>query len=151
MFKKILLFCAILFTSHAYANDYLDTQYGDDELALHIIKISFYKEIMTIVFKAENTGDEEKTYKSIKLDDLYFNTGDKKYSVLRVKHGSWVASVGERRDRLFAGISSGSSEFTLKAKAKKMGWVKFKTPKESDWPVEMNIPGFAPFVLNKPE
>jgi len=155
MFKKILLIATLLFTANAHSADYFDTQYGEDGMEVHIMKVTFNKNIMTIVFAVENTSDEEITYKEFPIKQVYVNTGDKKYPIIKDAKGDWLAStVGYNADNnIFADRKDFSSSYTfkIKSKGKKIGWMKFEKPQDADWPLDLNFPGVTPFTLNKPQ
>jgi len=93
MFKNIILISTLLFASNAFSANYLDTQYGDNGLEVHIMKVTSNKNIMTVIFKAENTSDEEVDYLSFPNKQVFFNTGDKKYPVIKDVDRNWQAST----------------------------------------------------------
>jgi len=111
---------------------------------------------MTIVFAAENTGDQETEYFSFPIRQVYFATGDKKYPVIKDTDGFWLASTiaySNTNFDLFSHKTNASEYYTFKIKpnGKKIGWMKFEAPEEADWPLDLTLPGITPFTLNKPE
>ena len=125
MFKKIVLISTLLFSANAFSADYLDTQYGDDGLEVHIMKVTFNKNIMTVVFKVENTGDEEFSYLSFPIKQVFFNTGDKKYPVIKDADRNWLAStiaysVSEKDIFSDERDAHSNNVFLLKPKGKKL-------------------------------
>lgn len=156
MFKKILLISTLLFSANAHSADYLDTQYGENGLEVNIMKVTFNKNIMTVVFSVENTTDEESVNSAFPIKQVYYNTGDKKYPVIKDAKDHWLASTiaySTSKTDIFADQLNISQYYTfkLKPKGKKIGWMKFEAPQESDWPLDLNFPGVTPFTINKPQ
>jgi len=156
MFKKILFISTLLFASSAYSADYLDTQFGDNGLEVHIMKVSINKNIMTIVFAAENTGEDDAEFSSFPVRQVYFSTSDRKYPVIKDTEGLWLASTIAYSNTdidLFSHKLNASEyyTFTIKPNGKKVGWMKFEAPQDGDWPLDLTLPGITPFTLNKPE
>ena len=156
MFKKILLVSVLIFSASAHSADYLDTQYGENGLEAHVMKVTFNKNIMTIVFALENTSDQKNVYSAFPIKQVYINTGDKKYPVIKDTKDYWLASTiaySTSKTDIFANNTNTSQVyvFTLKPKGKKVGWMKFEKPQDADWPLDLNFPGVTPFTLNKPQ
>jgi len=158
MLKKLFFISLSLLSINTHAADYLDTQYGDDGLEAHIMKATINHNILTIVFAFENTGSETITIPSIPVSQVFYNTNDKKYPVLKDAEKKWLASTiiynrfTESNSRIFTGREDGDSNHTLAITAgkKKIGWIKFEAPKDSVWPLDLNMPSITPFTVNKP-
>ena len=156
MFKKILLISVLIFSVSAHSADYLDTQYGENGMEVHVMKVTFNKNIMTIIFTVENTSDEETSYLSFPIEQVYFNTGNKKYPVIKDANSKWLASTisysSTKRDIFTDSLDSNSLyTFKLMSRGKKVGWMKFEKPQDIDWPLDLSFPGVTPFTLNKPQ
>ncbi|MGH1540404.1 MAG: hypothetical protein ACRBHB_08270 [Arenicella sp.] len=156
MLKKILLLSAILFSANAYSANYIDTQYGENGMEVHIMKVSFNKNIMTVVFAVENTSDEDAVYSAFPIQQVYFNTGNKKYPVIKDAEDRWLASTiayTNSKTDIFADKLNSNKyyTFTVKAGGKKVGWMKYEAPQDSDWPLDLSFPGVTPFTINKPQ
>jgi len=157
MLKPLLLISTLLFVQPAFSADYLDTQYGSDGLEVHLKKVSLNHSILTVVIELENTGDQKFKYMSLPVSQVYYNTKDKKYPVVKDTEGKWLASTvayGRFTDHsIFIDQTnlSKNSMFEIGAGKKKIAWMKFEAPQESDWPLELNMIGISPFTINKPE
>lgn len=159
MLKNFLIAIAILFSANVYAADYLDTQYGDDGLEVHIMKTKVNNGVLTVVFAMQNPGSEKIEVPSMPAAQVFFNTADKKFPVLKDAEDKWLASTilynryTKSTNRIFTGREDGDTDHTLilEPGKKKVGWVKFEAPQDSDWPVDLNFPGVTPFTLEKPQ
>ncbi|MGH1543591.1 MAG: hypothetical protein ACRBHB_24540 [Arenicella sp.] len=154
MFKKILLISSLLLCANVYAAGYLDTQYGQDGLEVHIKKITIKKNIMTVIFEMENAGDEDIKSDSFPVSAVSYNTTDANHQVLRDDAGKWmVSSISYTfsSDAIFTASHVPTVSYALKKGKKKIGWIKFETPNDGDWPIELNFPDVTPFTLNKPQ
>ena len=154
--KQMLVISAGLFSTIAYSADYLDTQYGQDGLEVHIMKTKINKNIMTVIFAIENTNDTDGEYFALPIPQVFYNTNDKKYPVLKDADGKWLAStIGYSSSDfdifLSSNYTSKNHTFELAAGKKKIGWVKFEAPQDSDWPLDLQFPSVTPFTLDKPE
>lgn len=111
---------------------------------------------MTVVFKIENISDQEFNYFSFTIKRVFFNTGDKKYPVIKDAEKNWLASTiayGSTKKDIFSDERDTQTYnyFKLKPKAKKVGWMKFEKPQGADWPLDLSLSGVTPFTLQKSE
>lgn len=156
MLERLVLIASMLFIVPSFAADYIDTQYGPDGLEVHIKKVSTNHNVLTVVFEIENTGDEEVEYLALPVSQVFYNTNDKKYPVLKDAEDKWLASTiaYSNSDVSIFSHKEDLSEyytFTLDAGKTKIGWAKFEAPQDSDWPLDLSFPGISPFSISKPE
>ena len=158
MFKKILLLSALLFSVNASAANYLDTQYGQDGVEVHLLKAKVSNNVLTISFMVENTTGAKVKFQSMVAASVNYTSADKKYPILKDANGKWLASTitydeSNSKNSLF---TSKDSPYTyhytqLEDKNKRVGWIKFEAPQDSDWPIEVTLPGVSPFTIEKPQ
>jgi|GEM_PF-6286625 len=110
---------------------------------------------MTVIFEIENTSDAEVKFPTMFIEDVYFNTKDKKYPVLKDTEGKFLATTITydfgKKGYIFNDEATLNSYLELDGSAKKIGWVKFQAPAAAEWPLELSMPGVTPFLLNKPQ
>lgn len=155
--KTIVLVSLFLTSSHTFAANYLDTQYGQDGIEVHLLKATVTNNVLTVSFMVENTTGTEVELKSMVIANTNYTSADKKYPVLKDADGKWLASTitydaSHSHSSLF---TSKESPFryhyiSLKDKKKRVGWVKFEAPQEGGWPIEVALPGVSPFTIEKP-
>ena len=157
MFKKTLIILSFLFTVNTQAANYLDTQYGQDGVEVHLLKAKVTNDVLTVSFMVENTSGAKVEFKSMVIGNVNYTSADKKYPVLKDADNKWLASTITYED-----TNSNDSLFTAKESAyqyhyirladgkKRVGWVKFEAPKEGGWPIEVALPGVSPFTIEQP-
>jgi len=158
MFKKILLLSAMLFSINASAANYLDTQYGQDGVEVHLLKTKVTNNVLTISFMVENTTGSKVEFKSMVAASVNYTSADKKYPILKDADGKWLASTitydeGNSTNSLFTAKESPYTYHFIKLndKNKRVGWVKFEAPQDGEWPIEVTLPGVSPFTIEKPQ
>lgn len=157
MFNKILLVIGMTLASTANATNYLDTQYGQDGVEVHLLKAKVTNSVLTMSFMVENTTGEKVEFKSMVVEAVNYTSSDKKYPVLKDAEGKWLASTitydeGNSQDSLFTAKQSPYQYHYVRLgdKKKRVGWVKFEAPQEGGWPIEAALPGVSPFTIEKP-
>ncbi|MGH1540405.1 MAG: hypothetical protein ACRBHB_08275 [Arenicella sp.] len=157
MFKKILLLSSLIISGYASAANYLDTQYGQDGVEVHLLKAKVTNNVLTVSFMVENTTGEKVDFKSMVIGSVNYTSSDKKYPVLKDAEGKWLASTitydeSWSYDSLFTSSKSPNKLHFIKLadKKKRVGWVKFEAPQEGGWPIEVALPGVSPFTIEQP-
>lgn len=157
MFKKILLLSSLIVSGYANAADYLDTQYGQDGVEVHLLKAKVTNNVLTISFMVENTTGSKIEFMSMVVGGVNYTSSDKKYPVLKDAEGKWLASTityddGNSSNSLFTSKKSPYTYHYIKLgdKKKRIGWIKFEAPQEGGWPIEVALPGVSPFTIEKP-
>jgi len=157
MFKKILLLTAMIVAANVNAANYLDTQYGQDGVEVHLLKAKVTNSVLTVSFMVENTTGAEVKLESMVVGSVNYTSSDKKYPVLKDANGKWLASTitydkGNSYNSLFTSKESPDDYHYIKLgdKNKRVGWVKFEAPQEGGWPIEVALPGVTPFTIEKP-
>jgi len=157
MIKKILLLSTILMSMSVSAANYLDTQYGQDGVEVHLLKVNVTNNVLTISFMVENTTGSDIKLISMVANSANYTSSDKKYPILKDAEGKWLASTITYEDS-----NSYNSLFTAKEspdqyhytkladKQKRVGWVKFEAPQSDGWPIEVALPGVSPFTIEQP-
>lgn len=148
----------MLFSVNAIAANYLDTQYGQDGIEVHLLKAKVTNNVLTVSIMVENTTGEEVKFISMVTENVNYTSSDKKYPVLKDADGKWLASTitystSNSRNALFTADKSPNQYHTikLKNKNKRVGWVKFEAPQDGGWPIEVAFPGVTPFTIEKPQ
>ena len=157
MFNKIFLFLLLTVTGHANAANYLDTQYGQDGVEVHLLKAKVTNNVLTISFMVENSTGAKVEFKSMVVANVNYTSSDKKYPVLKDANGKWLASTITYHENLADGSLFTAKEspyqnhyVRLADKNKRIGWMKFEAPQDGDWPIEVALPGVTPFTIEKP-
>lgn len=157
MFKKLLLLSMFLFTVNSHAAEYLDTQYGQDGIEVHLLKAKISNNVLTVSFMVENTTGAKVEFNSMVVSNVNYTSSDKKYPVLKDVDGKWLASTitydeSNSTNSLFTWKKSPYQYHYIKLanKNKRVGWVKFEAPQDGNWPIELALPGVTPFTIEKP-
>jgi len=158
MFKNIFLIISLLLISiNSYADNYLDTQFGQDGVEVHLLKVKTSNNVLTISIMIENTTGDKLKFISMVVADANYTSADKKYPVLKDANGKWLASTITYEEKnadgaLFTNKESPFEYHTMKFKKdqKHVGWLKFEAPSDDNWPIELALPGVSPFTIEKP-
>lgn len=135
---------ATFFSTSALAQDYIDSQPGPNGFDVHLRQVQVRNDQLTVVLLIENTTDEISEFPAGDVKDVYLVTSDKKYPVLTDSEGNFIgAPVAQAFDQWFR-----RAEF--EPNSAQQSWFKFEAPGDSDWPVELALPGVIPFLLEKP-
>lgn len=141
----------------ALAATYLDTQYGQDGIEVHLLKAKTANGVLTVSFMVENSSDTDIKFESMVISNANYTSTDKKYPVLRDANDKWLASTITYDDKgssfaLFTHKDSPTQYHFVrfKPKNKRVGWAKFEAPSEDAWPIELTLPGVSPFTIEKP-
>lgn len=153
--KKLLFIILMMSASPAISADYLDTQYGPDGTEAHLLKASVSNNILTIAFMLENTSDISVKIRSLDIKEANYTTKDTKYPVLQDTNGQYLASTltyeeGTVWGYIFAANPDTHILLEIDGGGKKVGWLKFEAPADSDWPIELSLPGISPFTISQP-
>ena len=161
MFKKIIFIALLVQSSLLAANNFLDTQYGQDGVEVHLLKAKVTNNVLTIAFMVDNSTEKTVRLHAMPVQDVHYTTKDKKYTALKDTEGKWLASTityGSNRTRisniLFSASEEGhggNHEMYMSKKEKRIGWVKFEAPADDQWPIEVTLPGVTPFAIEKPQ
>ncbi|SCZ68597.1 hypothetical protein [Epibacterium ulvae] len=148
--KNFALALAIssLLSTTALAQEYIESQPGPNGVEIHLKQVQLRNNQMTVVLVVENTSDEGIEFAGGDVNDIYVVTSDKKYPVLTDSEGQFVgAPIAQAFDAWFE-----RTQFEdLEPNSTQQSWFKFEAPADSDWPVELALPGVIPFLLEKPE
>ncbi len=157
MLKKLLLISLLTFSANVHAASYLDTQFGQDGIEVHLLKAKVANKVLTISFMVDNSTGSKVKFQSMVVGNANYTSSDKKYPVLKDAEGKWLASTITYEDRgsynsLFTSKSSPEQTHYvyLNNKNKRVGWVKFQAPEDGSWPIEVTLPGVSPFTVEKP-
>ena len=158
MFKKVIFVTLMLFSFNAFAApEPIDTQFSEEGLEVHLLKVGIAHDVLTLVFAYDNQSEEDVKILAIPIKEVFFNTKDQKFPVLIDEQNNYLASPignkGANRNIVFTVEDSSKSfnSFTVKAGKKKIAWAKFEAPKDDGWPLSFVLPGVTPFTINKPE
>ena len=159
MIKNYLLFFGMFaFAISVNAQNYLDTQYGQDGIEVHLLKANVTNKVLTVSFMFDNSTGAEVKMSSMPITNVNYTTADKKYPPLQDAEGKWLVSDvtyikgnTSQTDSMFT-TAEGSSNHRLDIDdgKKKVGWIKFEAPSDTDWPIEVALPGVTPFTIEKP-
>lgn len=156
MLKKILIVSMFIFVANVNAA-FLDTQYGQDGVEVHLLKTQVTNNVLTVSFMVDNSSGSTVEFNSMVIASVNYTSADKKYPVLKDANDKWLAST-----ITYDESSSNESLFTSKESPfayhyvrllegnKRIGWVKFEAPQEGGWPIEVAFPGVSPFTIEKP-
>jgi len=157
MFKKILLLTSLIITNGASAATYLDTQYGQDGVEVHLLKTKVTNNVLTVSFMVENTTGSKVEFKSMVVANVNYTSSEKKYPVLKDADDKWLASTitYEKSNSVGSLFTAKESPYPyhyvrLDDKNKRIGWIKFEAPQDDGWPIEVALPGVSPFTIEKP-
>lgn len=157
MFKKVVIISLLAFLYPAYAANYLDTQYGQDGIEVHLLKAKVANKVLTVSFMFENSSEEEIKFRSMVIANANYTSTENKYPVLKDVNGKWLASTITYDEKasynsLFTHKESPEEYHHIRFKPgnKRVGWVKFEAPSEDAWPIEVTLPGVSPFTIEKP-
>ena len=158
MFKKVIFTTLMLFSFNAFAApEPIDTQFSEEGLEVHLLKVGIAHDVLTLVFAYDNQSEEDVEMLAIPIKEVFFNTKDQKFPVLIDEQNNHLASPiankGASNNVVFTAkeTSQRHVSFTVKAGKKKIAWVKFEAPKDDGWPLSFVLPGVTPFTINKPE
>ena len=157
MLKKILLITLLALSANVHAVVYLDTQFAQDGVEVHLIKVNVANKVLTVAFMVENSTGNQVKFNSMVVGNANYTSSDRKYPVLKDANGKWLASTitysnSGSTNALFTSKASPQSNHYLYLgnKSKRVGWVKFQAPEDNNWPIEVTLPGVSPFTINKP-
>jgi len=158
MITKLLLSLFIITAfQQSFAADYLDTQFGQDGIEVHLLKAKNSNNVLTVSFMFENSTGKSVTLTSLVITDANYTSSDKKFPVLKDANDKWLASTvtyekGSAKDALFTYSESPNHNHTLYFNdgSKRVAWLKFESPSDEDWPIELTLPGVSPFTIEKP-
>lgn len=153
--KKIILAVMLMFTTPAFSQNFLDTQYGPEGIEVHLLKASVANKVLTVAFMLDNsTSQDLYGIMSLGVTEVAYTTADKKFPVLRDVKGQYLASTMTTKHNadgfIFVETADDENTFSLTKGQKQVGWVKFEAPADADWPIEVSLPGVSPFTINNP-
>lgn len=153
--KRLLLAAALTIAGPAVAGNYLDTQFGPYGWEVHLLKATVANDVLTVAFMIENTGSDGERMDLLDVTEVVYTTSDKKFPVLQDANGDYLASPityeqSSDDGNLFRGPDARGSTIYMSGGEKQVGWVKFEAPGDTDWPVDLSLPGVSPFVIAKP-
>ena len=152
---KPFLFAAFLTLSGpAFANDFMDTQYGPFGSEVHLLRASVTNDVLTIAFMIENTSSKVEYMNSMDVTEVAYTTSDKKFPVLTDANGEYLASTTAYKqnedNHIFRGPDITRVSIRFAEGERQVGWVKFEAPSDADWPIDLSLPGVSPFTIAKP-
>lgn len=150
--KRLIFILTMIFTTPAMAADFLDTQYGPDGVEVHLLKASVFNGVLTVAFMVENPTDQKIQMSSMGIDEALYTTQDMKFPVLKDTNGKYLASTitydeGNVSGFLFAVAPDKYIDITIDPGGRKVGWLKFQSPPDDQWPIEVSLPGVTPFTV----
>lgn len=151
--KKLLLAALLTCAGPVFADDFLDTQYGPFGWEVHLLRASIANDVLTIAFMIENTGSSAEHMDSLDIEEVAYTTTDMKFPVLTDVNGAHLASTiaYERGDdeSIFRGPGHRNRLYLTEGE-RQVGWIKFEAPEDSDWPIDLSLPGVSPFTIANP-